>query len=216
MATPTEPTATSTDPTATTTDPTATPTDLAQVPLGIPNTQDFIDVETLRRVLASFWVPFVNTCAIECSIVPVCCVDAQPDQRWRVFISTFANSCCQRNGDLIRASSVAIDVWKIVSTKSYDLKRATSLYNPFMQDMSEIFRLRANALRNLMLTPLSDFRWTRLLVIVNGRIRRRDVAGVWQRCSGECVAPSFRLTPFHAMALINWSIALKSTPEDDS
>ena len=141
------------------------------------------------------------------------CVEAQPDQRWRVFISTFANSCCEHNGDLVRASSVALDVWKIVSTRSNDLKRASSLYNPFMQDIREIFQLRANSLRTLMSTPLSDLRWTQLLEIVNSRIRRRDVAGTLPRCSGTCVAPSFCLSPFHAMSLINWSFALKSTQD---
>ena len=157
----------------------------------------------------------MNTCAIECTIVPIRFVEALPDQRWSVFVATFAKPCCQHTGDLIRACSVAFDIWKIVSTKNSDLKRGTSLYNPFLIDMKDTFQLRASTLRGLMSTPKTDVKWTRILEVVNKRILGRSSSCTWYRCAGECSFPSFLLSPFPAMPLIEWSKFLNNSKGND-
>ena len=163
----------------------------------------------------SFWIPFVTTCAIQCSIVPIRLVEALPDQRWSVFVATFAKPCCEHTGDLIRACSVACDVWKIVSTKTFDLKRGTSLYNPFVMDMRESFQLRATTLRHLMSAPTADVKWTRVLELVNKRVLGRRTSCTWHRCAGKCTFPIFLFSPFPAMPLFEWSKFMNNSQGND-
>ena len=91
-----------------------------------------VDVDVLREILTTFWVPFLQSGvhAWSHTVVPMTLIKAQPFDRWHELAKWFADPCCLHTADLVRLSALSFGVWKIVSKNKMDRSRSTALYVP--------------------------------------------------------------------------------------
>jgi hypothetical protein len=140
-----------------------------------------VDVDVLREILTTFWVPFLQSGvhAWSHTVVPMTLVKAQFFDRWHELAKWFADPCCLHTADLVRLSALSFGVWKIVSKNKMDRSRSTALYDPFFDNMTHVFLGRLDILKSLLATSGSDAKWTRLADQVNTNVRRRSPSLPW-------------------------------------